>query len=150
MIWLITFIFQTQYLLARSRLVLSTVPHSKLCLLIIIVSTALQRNCTENSKKIFPEMKLSGLVPNSYILHSCICERFICIFPRLVRCSIIDGSRVKIHIYKLFTDSNECGNWEVSFLGIHTSDLVCSVVNTKIVIIKCFHLKVQTTWAWLK
>ena len=27
----------------------------------------LQRHYTENSKQIFPEMKLSGLVPNSYI-----------------------------------------------------------------------------------
>jgi hypothetical protein len=27
----------------------------------------LQRNYTENSKQIFPEMKLGGLVPNSYI-----------------------------------------------------------------------------------
>jgi hypothetical protein len=35
------------------------------------------RYCTENSKQIFPEMKLSGLDLNSYILHSCICERFI-------------------------------------------------------------------------
>ncbi len=29
--------------------------------------TALQRHSTENSKQIFPEMKLRGLVPNSYI-----------------------------------------------------------------------------------
>jgi hypothetical protein len=28
---------------------------------------ALQRHCTENWKQIFPEMKLRGLVPNSYI-----------------------------------------------------------------------------------
>jgi hypothetical protein len=28
---------------------------------------ALQRHYTENSKKLFPEMKLRGLVPNSYI-----------------------------------------------------------------------------------
>jgi hypothetical protein len=28
---------------------------------------ALQRQCTENSKQIFLEMKLCGLVPNSYI-----------------------------------------------------------------------------------
>jgi hypothetical protein len=31
---------------------------------------ALQRHCTKNSKQIFPEMKLPGLVPNSYILES--------------------------------------------------------------------------------
>jgi hypothetical protein len=28
---------------------------------------ALQRHCTENEKKIHPEMKLRGLVPNFYI-----------------------------------------------------------------------------------
>jgi hypothetical protein len=27
----------------------------------------LQRHCTENAKQIFPEIKLRGLVPNSYI-----------------------------------------------------------------------------------
>ncbi len=32
-------------------------------------------HCTENSKQIFPEMKLRG--PRSQFLHSCICERFI-------------------------------------------------------------------------
>jgi hypothetical protein len=29
--------------------------------------TILQMHCTENSKKMFPEMKLRGLVPNFYI-----------------------------------------------------------------------------------
>jgi hypothetical protein len=31
------------------------------------ISTALQTHCAENSKQIFPEMKLCGLVPNFYI-----------------------------------------------------------------------------------
>jgi hypothetical protein len=31
------------------------------------VRYAQQTHCTENSKKIFPEMKLRGLVPNFYI-----------------------------------------------------------------------------------
>jgi hypothetical protein len=31
------------------------------------VQSTLQRNCTENSKPTFPEMKLRGLVPKSYI-----------------------------------------------------------------------------------
>jgi hypothetical protein len=34
-------------------------------------------HCAENSKQIFPEMKLRGLVPNFYIHVSVICERFI-------------------------------------------------------------------------
>ncbi len=36
-------------------------------LLSIHILSALQRHHTENSKQIFPEMKLSSLVPNSYI-----------------------------------------------------------------------------------
>jgi hypothetical protein len=36
----------------------------------------LQRHCTESPKQIFPEMKLRGLVPHSYI-HVHICERII-------------------------------------------------------------------------
>jgi hypothetical protein len=34
------------------------------------VNTTLQRHCSENWKQIFPEMKLSGLVPNVHILVS--------------------------------------------------------------------------------
>jgi hypothetical protein len=34
------------------------------------VANALQRHCTKNLKQIFPEMKLRGQVPNSYILVS--------------------------------------------------------------------------------
>jgi hypothetical protein len=34
------------------------------------ISYSLQRQYTENSKQIFPEMKLRGLVPNSYIPNS--------------------------------------------------------------------------------
>ncbi len=33
----------------------------------IIVQNELQRHYTENLKQIFPEMKLHGLIPNSYI-----------------------------------------------------------------------------------
>jgi hypothetical protein len=39
--------------------------------------TALQRHCTENSKQIFPEMKLRDLVPNFYIHVLYMCEQFI-------------------------------------------------------------------------
>jgi hypothetical protein len=35
-----------------------------------IFELALQRHCTKNSKQIFPEMKLPGLVPNSCIHES--------------------------------------------------------------------------------
>jgi hypothetical protein len=34
---------------------------------IFIIVQARQRHCTENSKQIFPEMKLRGIVLNSYI-----------------------------------------------------------------------------------
>ncbi len=45
-----------------------------------IASSTLQRHCTENSKQIFPVMKL-----RSQFLHSCICERlFTCFSSSLV------------------------------------------------------------------
>jgi hypothetical protein len=63
-----------------------------------------ERDCTAHSKQIFPEMKLRGLVPNSFIF----------------KWDYINRSQI-----------HECGNWErglaVSFLGVHKSDLVCSV-----------------------
>ena len=40
---------------------------------------ALQRHCTKKSKQIFPEMKLLGLVPNSYI-HESVSDSYI---PRI-------------------------------------------------------------------
>ncbi len=36
-------------------------------LFLTIIGNTLQRQYTENSKQIFPEMKLRGLIPNSYI-----------------------------------------------------------------------------------
>ncbi len=41
-----------------------------------IAHSTLQRHCTENSKQIFPEMKLPGLVPNSYI-HASVSDLYI-------------------------------------------------------------------------
>jgi hypothetical protein len=57
-------------------------------------------------EKKFPEIKMRGLLPNSYI------------------------HEIAIHIPAI-TQIHECGHWQrgraVTFLGIHTSDLVCSV-----------------------
>ncbi len=88
--------------------------------------STLQRQYTENSKQIFAEMKLRGLVPITYIMF----RRAIYIFPRsiyLFCCRKIGGpvveciNRSQIH---------ECGNkyWgrAVSFRGIHKSDFLCS------------------------
>jgi hypothetical protein len=82
----------------------------------------MQTHCNENSKQIFPKMKQHSLVPNFHIpvsvsnLYLTTIERFIYFHDR----SGINCSQV-----------HECGNWEqgraVSFLGIHKSDLVCSV-----------------------
>jgi hypothetical protein len=44
----------------------------------------LQMHCPENSKQMFPEMKLRALVPNFYI-HLPISDLYTIIFPRLVR-----------------------------------------------------------------
>ncbi len=91
----------------------------------IRIMTTLQRHCTENSKQIFPEMKLRGLVPNSYI-HVTVSDLYI---PRI---SKIGGNPAEWsweYINPL--QIKECGNWErghaVSFLGIHKSDLLWSV-----------------------
>jgi hypothetical protein len=90
--------------------------------------TKLQRHCTANSKQIFPEMKLRGLVPHSNIHVSVT----IYAFPRSVYlfCCSNKGGPI-VGIYKSFTDT--FGNWErgraVSVLGIRKSDLICSVIN---------------------
>ncbi len=65
----------------------------------------LHRHCTENSKQIFPEVKLRGLVPNSYIHVSG--SELLFIFSRLVRLILLQRERGRA----------------VSFLGIHKSDL---------------------------
>ncbi len=71
------------------------------------------RHCTENSKQIFPEMKLRSLVPNSYI-HVSVSKLYIPTIspPILLHHSWQDLNRSQIH---------ERGNWErgrpVSFPG---------------------------------
>ncbi len=42
-----------------------------------ITSSHSSVHCTENLIYVFPEKELRGLSPNSYIQHSCVCERFI-------------------------------------------------------------------------
>jgi hypothetical protein len=73
------------------------------------VAGTFQMHCTENSKQIFPEMKLCSLVPNFYI-HGSVSDLWEHI------------NRSQIH---------ECRNWErgcsVSFLGIAVSNFRCSV-----------------------
>jgi hypothetical protein len=77
--------------------------------------------CIVNSKQIFPENKLRGLVPNFYI-HVYVCEHLYIptIGPQTLYCKI--GGPI-VGIYKSLTDTvHEFKNWErgraVSFLGI--------------------------------
>ncbi len=57
----------------------------KLCL------ATLERHCTENLKQIFPEIKLCGLFPSSYIHEFMICERFI---------SLIESEVAQLHFWE--------------------------------------------------
>ncbi len=60
-------------------------------------------HCTENSKQIFPEMKLRGLVPNVYI-HVSVSDLYIpTIGPQTCKCSKLGGPIVGI--YKSLTDT---------------------------------------------
>jgi hypothetical protein len=79
--------------------------------------------CTENSKQIFPERKLRGLVPNFYI-HVCVSDSYIPMIgpPILLYC--VCGPIVGI-LYINCSQIHECRNWErgraFSFLGILVS-----------------------------
>ncbi len=108
-----------------------------------IICTA--KTLSENSKQIFPEMKLRGLVPNCYMYVS-VRENYI--FPRSVRlfcCSKISGPNVVIN--KSVTDT---WMWKlergraVSFLEKHQSDHSCSVRKqfriTYVFLIESYHL----------
>jgi hypothetical protein len=91
----------------------------------VIARQAVHRHRTENLKQIFPEMKLWGLVPNSYI-HVSVSDLYIPIIgmPILMQqYRWTDRGNIKIaHRYMCV----EIGNWErghaVSFLGIHKLD----------------------------
>jgi hypothetical protein len=61
--------------------------------------TTLQRDYTENSKQIFPEMKLRGLSPNSYI-HVSVSDLYI---PRIDLPILLQENRWTI--YKVLTDT---------------------------------------------
>jgi hypothetical protein len=70
-------------------------------------------------------MNLRVLVPNSYI-HVSVSYSPICTPILLQKNGWTDRGNISI------AQDTECGNWErgraISFLGIHKSDLVCSVV----------------------
>jgi hypothetical protein len=57
---------------------------------------SLQMHCTENSKQIFPEMKLCGLVPNFYI-HVTVSDLNIPTIGPQTQCSKIGGQIVGIY-----------------------------------------------------
>ncbi len=83
-------------------------------------------HCTENSKQIFSEMNLCGLVPNFYI-H--VCERFIYSHDRSpISCiAFVDRSCEYINRSQI----HDCRNWNrgraVSFLWIIVSNFRYSV-----------------------
>jgi hypothetical protein len=97
------------------------------------VTCVLQGQCTENWKPIFPEMKLRGLVPNSYIRVSVIRERLIYIIPTIGPPILLTNLADLSWEYSISTAHRymnaDIGNvaLAVSFLGIHKSDLVCGV-----------------------
>jgi hypothetical protein len=88
-------------------------------------STFQQRHYTENSKQIFPEMKLRRLVPNL-----CFCELFL-YSDNLSSYFAAEIGEPIAWEYINFSLIRECGSWDrgraVSYLGIHKSDLLGSV-----------------------
>jgi hypothetical protein len=72
------------------------------------VQGTLQRHCTENSKQIFPVMKLRGLVPNFHI--HVLCERFIYSHNQSFYFAAEKrrADRGSINCSQI----HECGNWE--------------------------------------
>ncbi len=84
-------------------------------------------NCTENSKLIFPERNLRGLVPSFYI-HVSVSDLYVHIFTRSVRllvfCSIKFADLAWEYINCLLI--HECRNWKrdraISDLGIFVSN----------------------------
>jgi hypothetical protein len=67
------------------------------------MACAMQRQCTENSKQIFPEMKLHGLSPNSYINVS-VSDLYILTVGLHILLQKIGGPIVGI--YKSLTDTS--------------------------------------------
>ncbi len=91
------------------------------------VSAALQMHCTENSKQIFPERKLRGLVPNFYI-HISVSDLYFTTIGLQTQDRKIGGPMWE---YINCSQIHECRNWErdcaVSFQGIVVSNFRCSV-----------------------
>ncbi len=89
------------------------------------LNNTLQRQCTENSKQIFPEMK-----------HTCCCERFLYIpIPTIGLPIVLQENRWGgpiAEIYKSLTDTwmrkLELRGHAVSYLGGHKSDFLCSSI----------------------
>ncbi len=90
---------------------------------------ALQVHCTENSKQIFQEMKLRGLVSNFYI-HVSVSDLYIPTIGPQTQYRKIGGP--VMWIYKLITDKwMQKRGHAVSFLGIFVSNFRCSGVGLR-------------------
>jgi hypothetical protein len=80
-------------------------------------------HCTENSKQIFSEMKLRGLIPNFYIQIS---EQFIYSHNRSAFFAVLRLRTDRGNTYINCSQKHECRNWErgraFSFLGICVSN----------------------------
>ncbi len=89
----------------------------------MLKGTALQLHYTENSKQIFLEMKLYGLVPNFYI-H--MCERFVYSHDRSANAIQQNRQTDRGNIHINCSQIHECRNWKrgraVSFMGIFVSN----------------------------
>jgi hypothetical protein len=86
--------------------------------------------CTENSKQIFLEMKLRGLVPNFYI-HVSVSDLYIPTIGPQTQYSTLGGPIMEI---KNRSQIHECRNWErgrtTTFLRIFVSNFRYSVTQT--------------------
>jgi hypothetical protein len=97
-----------------------TVPHFSLPVQITSRQASPKLHSTENSKQIFPEMKLRGLVPNFHIRVFVSDLHIPTIGPPIF---LVDRSWEYINRSQI----HECGTWErgraVSFLRIVADDL---------------------------
>ncbi len=85
---------------------------------------SLQRHNTENWKQIFPEKELRGLSPNLYI-HVSVSDLYIPTFglPILLQKNMWNDPWEYINP----SQTNECRNGTVPFLGTHKWDFRCTV-----------------------
>ncbi len=97
-------------------------------------------HCTENSKQIFPEMKLLGLVPN-FCIHVSVSDLYIpTISPPILLYYVCGRSWGYVNRSQ---EIHECRNWEwgraVSFLGIFVSNFRYSAL-TKCLLSRMLHV----------